>query len=434
METKITMPRLAAMLAITTGKQKKLCEDFIKEIFRIVSDELAAGESVRIKGFGTFKLVEVEARKSVNVATGEEYEIAGHQKIMFVAAKELASAVNAPFDAFEAVEISDDLPTDIFMAEEVAGCATEESDSGEAESDAQVACVAAGGADDAMPAEDAVPETQDQGHGNGGINESDAEASEPTLIKELEEEAAADMASEEAYAGADSAPVERAPYFSIVIPENNDSIRDADRGQDNEETCAEAGDGSDEERHPRRFVGGFVAGFLAAALIGGGLLWWMHTREADTVRAVENAGIEAQAVVPSGGGDSQVSPDSSGERTVAPAPESADSAVASTSSSTSSSGSSADDDVPTVPSDRPVYDTVTTTRYLTIIAKEHYGNFNLWPIIYEENKAILGHPNRIKPGTRIVVPPLSKYGVDPSNKADVDRVKRQGTEIYKRFK
>lgn len=430
METKITMPRLAAMLAITTGKQKKLCEDFIKEIFRIVSDELAAGESVRIKGFGTFKLVDVEARKSVNVATGEEYEIAGHQKIMFVAAKELASAVNAPFDAFEAVEISDDLPTDIFMAEEVAGCATEESDSGEAESDAQVACVAAGGADDAMPAEDAVPETQDQGHGNGGINKSDAEASEPTLIEESEEEDAADMASEEAYAGADSAPVERSPYFSIVIPENNDSIRDADRGQDNEETCAEAGDGSDEERHPRRFVGGFAAGFLAAALIGGGLLWWMHTREADTVSTVENAGIEAQAVVPSRGGDSQVSPDSSGERTVAPAPESADSAVA----STSSSGSSADDDVPTVPSDRPVYDTVTTTRYLTIIAKEHYGNFNLWPIIYEENKAILGHPNRIKPGTRIVVPPLSKYGVDPSDKADVDRVKRQGTEIYKRFK
>lgn len=424
------MPRLAAMLAITTGKQKKLCEDFIKEIFRIVSDELAAGESVRIKGFGTFKLVDVEARKSVNVATGEEYEIAGHQKIMFVAAKELASAVNAPFDAFEAVEISDDLPTDIFMAEEVAGCATEESDSGEAESDAQVACVAAGGADDAMPAEDAVPETQDQGHGNGGINESDAEASEPTLIKESEEEAAADMASEEAYAGADSAPVERAPYFSIVIPENNDSIRDADRGQDNEETCAEADDVSDEERHPRRFVGGFAAGFLAAALIGGGLLWWMHTREADTVSTVENAGIEVQAVVPSGGADSQVSADSAGERIVAPAPESADSAVA----STSSSGSSADDDVPTVPSDRPVYDTVTTTRYLTIIAKEHYGNFNLWPIIYEENKAILGHPNRIKPGTRIVVPPLSKYGVDPSNKADVDRVKRQGTEIYKRFK
>ena len=86
----------------------------------------------------------------------------------------------------------------------------------------------------------------------------------------------------------------------------------------------------------------------------------------------------------------------------------------------------------TAPSDTPVYDVVTTTRYLTTIASEHYGNFNLWPYIYEENKAILGHPDRIKPGTRIVVPPLSKYGVNPKNKSDIDKAKKMGKEIYSR--
>ncbi len=88
----------------------------------------------------------------------------------------------------------------------------------------------------------------------------------------------------------------------------------------------------------------------------------------------------------------------------------------------------------TAPSDTPVYDVVTTTRYLTTIASEHYGNFNLWPYIYEENKAILGHPDRIKPGTRIVVPPLSKYGVNPKNKSDIDKAKKMGKEIYSRYR
>ena len=112
MENKVTMPALVAMLALTTGQQKKLCEDFLKELFAIIEEELTSGGNVRIKGFGTFKLVEVEARKSVNVSTGEDSVIPGHTKVMFVASKELASRVNLPFEIFEAVEISDDLPTD----------------------------------------------------------------------------------------------------------------------------------------------------------------------------------------------------------------------------------------------------------------------------------------------------------------------------------
>ena len=68
------------------------------------------------------------------------------------------------------------------------------------------------------------------------------------------------------------------------------------------------------------------------------------------------------------------------------------------------------------------------------MAKDHYGNYNLWPIIYEENKAFLGHPDRIRPGTRVVVPPLSKYGVDPDNPEDIARAKKKGVEIYARYK
>ncbi len=90
-------------------------------------------------------------------------------------------------------------------------------------------------------------------------------------------------------------------------------------------------------------------------------------------------------------------------------------------------------EVPTRPSDEPVYDTITKTRYLTTMAKEHYGNYNLWPYIYEENKAILGHPDRIRPGTKVIVPPLSKYGVNPSDPDDIAKAKKKGVEIYARY-
>ena len=90
-------------------------------------------------------------------------------------------------------------------------------------------------------------------------------------------------------------------------------------------------------------------------------------------------------------------------------------------------------EVPTTPSDALVYDTIGDTRYLTTMAKAHYGNYNFWPYIYEENKSMLGHPDRIRPGTPIVIPKLSKYGVDPSKNEDIEKAKQLGVEIYARY-
>lgn len=79
------------------------------------------------------------------------------------------------------------------------------------------------------------------------------------------------------------------------------------------------------------------------------------------------------------------------------------------------------------------YDAIGKTRYLTTMSREYYGNPNFWPYIYEENKAKFGHPDRIKPGTPVVVPSLKKYGVNPKNPADIEKAKRLGKEIYARY-
>lgn len=84
--------------------------------------------------------------------------------------------------------------------------------------------------------------------------------------------------------------------------------------------------------------------------------------------------------------------------------------------------------------DAIAYDKLTTTRYLTTMAREYYGNHEFWPYIYEENKAKLGNPNLTTPGTMVVVPSLKKYGVNPKNPADIEKAKSMGREIYSRYR
>lgn len=56
----------------------------------------------------------------------------------------------------------------------------------------------------------------------------------------------------------------------------------------------------------------------------------------------------------------------------------------------------------------PVYDTVTQTRYLSIIARDHYGSKNYWVFIFKANPQ-LTNPNRIAPGTKVLIPPYESF-------------------------
>lgn len=56
----------------------------------------------------------------------------------------------------------------------------------------------------------------------------------------------------------------------------------------------------------------------------------------------------------------------------------------------------------------PVYDTISSTRYLTTMARDHYGKKNYWVFIYQANPQ-LKNPNTISPGTRIVIPAYESF-------------------------
>ena len=66
-----------------------------------------------------------------------------------------------------------------------------------------------------------------------------------------------------------------------------------------------------------------------------------------------------------------------------------------------------------------VTDTVTPRRYLTTMSRKYYGDYRFWVYIYLENRDIITDPNRIKPGTAVVIPPAEKYGIDPDDPESV---------------
>jgi nucleoid DNA-binding protein len=100
---KLSSHEIVELLSTKAGISRKQADDFLKFLFSTIEDALLAGESVKIKGFGTFKLQWNEPRKSVNVQTGEEIILAGYYKVTFSPETQLKEAVNEPFAHLEPV-------------------------------------------------------------------------------------------------------------------------------------------------------------------------------------------------------------------------------------------------------------------------------------------------------------------------------------------
>lgn len=102
---KISAQEIIDNLALTDGVTKRVAEDFFKALINSIEGALLRNETVKIKGFGTFKPQWVAPRKSVNVQTGEDILLSGYYKVNFSPDNELKSLVNKPFEHLEAVVI-----------------------------------------------------------------------------------------------------------------------------------------------------------------------------------------------------------------------------------------------------------------------------------------------------------------------------------------
>lgn len=104
---KIGNKELAAILTSKYGLDKLDAEKFISAMFDVLGEGLQSDKQVKIKGLGTFKVVGIASRKSVDVNTGNPIIINGRDKISFVPDAALRNDVNRPFAQFDTVPIND---------------------------------------------------------------------------------------------------------------------------------------------------------------------------------------------------------------------------------------------------------------------------------------------------------------------------------------
>lgn len=110
--SKVSLSDLAQRLAEKSGISLQDAELFIRKMFDVANEGLQSDKLVKMKWLGTFKVMAVKDRESVDVNTGERIIIEGRDKISFTPDNILKEIVNKPFAQFETVVVNDGVDFD----------------------------------------------------------------------------------------------------------------------------------------------------------------------------------------------------------------------------------------------------------------------------------------------------------------------------------
>ncbi len=455
MNKKITLVELAALMAESTSTTPRVCELFLKDLFATVAQALIDGESVKVKGLGTFKVAQVKPRKSVNVRTGEDMQVAGYRKVTFTPDKSLAEAVNQPFAHFESVFL-DDAVTDEQLAEidkQHPSTITEQP----ADEAAEQPVTASTEAQEPNPVSEPEPEPEPEPVEETAsiapeVQESEVPAAPlPFDLPEMTEAAPAPEPDALYDPELDDntvapQPKHKGPALAIPLPD-----KPAGSGQTPERKPMLVGRPIDGPSQPtpepekteevetnRRFYRPEPRNaytptpeqieeadrkheqkrhglWIILGLLGAALLIWAIARGCSETNAEQHEKEVVAADTISEGADSvvmaQSEPEPKPEVKPEPKPE----------------------PKPAASSKGEVTDVVTSQIVLTTLSEKHYGSPWFWVYIYEENVArgIINDPNNIRPGTRVVIPPASKYGINPKDKASLRKAQIKSMEYLK---
>ena len=276
---KLTLNNIAKVLVEKNGLEPKEAMMFTTAMFDLIHDRLNEEGIVKVKGLGTFKMIRVEARESINVRTGERVLIDSHAKITFTPDAVMKELVNKPFSQFETVVLNDDVEFTDMKSEET----TDETNNSE-QSESLVDVVSEGGTPE--PAPDPAPEPVAE------VAPEPAPEVAPEPVAEPTPEPAPVVAPEPvAEPTPEPAPVV-APEPTREVPEPTVPSADEESEENTSavQTCYEE---DEEESHWHRNIGwAFLVLVLMAASAVGGYLYGVgqipsQTAMADTVSAVK---------------------------------------------------------------------------------------------------------------------------------------------------
>lgn len=470
MNNKVTFPELVEQVAQYANTSKRMSELFLKELFATISQSLIDGESVKVKGIGTFKLTEVNPRKSVDVNTGEEIEIPGHKKLSFAPDKDMAEAINQPFMHFE-TEILDDDVTDDQLAAIDAGEPTEapaEAAPVEEETDDTTATEAPAAEAAVVAEEDVVmppvfvapveePESEE--------TESEAEAPvEPTEEVPAEEEAPTEVpvqepadepeeetvSEEEAEIEEEAEPEPVTEVEPSAVEESEDEAEDAEaEGEPEAEAEGEmvseeladerVGQEIDKRRITRRsLLEGFVVGVVTTLIVTlfAYRLYLMKGYEAtpaDEEPFTEHVATDSVATPEQALAENSTEADADKQK-AAEEQKKADEEK----KKAEEEKKKAEEEKQKAEAAKPTTanvaagttDTIKPGTNLYRMSRKHYGSDKFWVYIYEENKAKYPNPNTIPVGAVLHIPQLEKYGAKAGNPASIAAAKKKQGEIF----
>lgn len=405
MNEKITLQELVELFVRKCQWNEADAELFVKEFLALIEEALARDKYVKVKGLGTFKLINIEARKSVDVNTGEAIEIKGHTRVSFIPEAGLRDQINKPFAHFQSVLLKDevhfaDLPEEGGLPdgteEEVESDVAEETVenvSSSPEQKSEESClevVAAPSVEEKEEPADTEAVVQE-----GTVSETDVTAPE-RKNEELQEEPTTDTTPE----------TDEVPEKSVA------------------EQAAEIVEPVKREEKERHFPWCMIASVLLVGIFIGGLVTWALTSgrryvpEEVVEYLMQQEGKQKQVPVVLDSvqvadtltakvDSSQVQPSDTvnKEKVVPGAPEKPEKA----------------EKTAAVPAKRETLaDTVeyqitgTQTSYtlrpgesLVRVALKFYGNKKLWPYLVKHNKSIIKNPDNVPVGTTIQIPQLT---------------------------
>lgn len=109
---KITWSELRKAVAEMAGTSEQEATNFLNALVDAILVGLKEDQQVKIKGIGTFALKAMAARKSVNIATGEEFTIEGYNKLTFSAESLLKENVEKRLEIPPTIEVVKELTDD----------------------------------------------------------------------------------------------------------------------------------------------------------------------------------------------------------------------------------------------------------------------------------------------------------------------------------
>lgn len=467
MNNKVTFPELVEQVAQYANTSKRMSELFLKELFATISQSLIDGESVKVKGIGTFKLTEVSPRKSVDVNTGEEIEIPGHKKLSFAPDKDMAEAINQPFMHFETEILDDDVTDDQLAAidagvpieapAEAAPAEEETDDTADTEAPAAEAPVAA--EEEVVmppvfvaPVEEPEPEEAET-EAEAPVEPSEEVPAEEEALAEVPVQEPADepeeaVSEEEAEIEEEAEPEPVTEVVPSAVAEPEDEAEDAEAEGEpdaesemvSEELADErVGQEIDKRRITRRsLLEGFVVGVVTTLIVTlfAYRLYLMKGYEAtpaDEEPFTEHVATDSVAATEQALAENSTEADADKQK-VAEEQKKAEEDK----KKAEEEKKKAEEEKQKAEAAKPTTanvaagttDTIKLGTNLYRMSRKHYGSDKFWVYIYEENKAKYPNPNTIPVGAVLHIPQLGKYGAKAGDPASFAAAKKKQGEIF----